>query len=396
MLVAADAGKKIKVRVSFTDDDGHAETVESDAYPSVDSVAGADTTAPAFDEAAVDGTELVITFDEALAAASKLANSAFEVNKGGVAQTLSGTPSIAGATVTLTLAAAVAQSDTVTVKYTRPDTDDNNRLEDASGNEVATFDTAEAVDNTTNAAAAGKPVITGTAQVGETLTAGTAGITDANGLAGAVFSYQWVRVGSDGVSDATDIGSDQDTYVLVAADAGKKIKVRVSFTDDDGHAETVESDAYPSVGSVAGADTTAPAFDEATVDGTELIITFDEALAAASKLANSAFEVNKGGVAQTLSGTPSIAGATVTLTLAAAVAQSDTVTVKYTRPDTDDNNRLEDASGATDPAGHGRQQPAGGSTRWRPSLRPRRWTTPPTRRRRASRPSRARRRWVRR
>ena len=108
---------------------------------------------------------------------------AFEVNKGGVAQTLSGTPSIAGATVTLTLAAAVAQSDTVTVKYTRPDTDDNNRLEDASGNEVATFATAEAVDNTTNAAAAGKPVITGTAQVGETLTAGTAGIADANGLA---------------------------------------------------------------------------------------------------------------------------------------------------------------------------------------------------------------------
>ena len=44
-----------------------------------------------------------------------------------------------------------------------------------------------------NVAATGAPTITGTVQVGETLTAGTSGITDGNGLSGAVFAHQWVR-----------------------------------------------------------------------------------------------------------------------------------------------------------------------------------------------------------
>ena len=38
--------------------------------------------------------------------------------------------------------------DTVTVSYDKPTPDNNNRLEDASGNEVASF-SDQAVDNTT-------------------------------------------------------------------------------------------------------------------------------------------------------------------------------------------------------------------------------------------------------
>ena len=74
----------------------------------------------------MDGTALVITFDETLAAAANLANSAFAVKKtpsGGNEQTvgLSGSPSISGATVTLTLAAAAVHTDTgVKVSYTKP------------------------------------------------------------------------------------------------------------------------------------------------------------------------------------------------------------------------------------------------------------------------------------
>ena len=112
-----------------------------------------DTEAPAFASAAVDGTELVITFTEDLAAAANLANGAFTVNKtpfGGSAEpvALSGTPVISGAAVTLTLAGAVAYGDVVTVSYEKPATDNSDRLEDDAGNEVADFIDRVATNNT--------------------------------------------------------------------------------------------------------------------------------------------------------------------------------------------------------------------------------------------------------
>ena len=57
-----------------------------------------------------------------------------------------------------------------------------------------------------NSPATGAPAITGTARVGETLTADTSGIADADGLTGASFSYQWL-------ADDTDIsGATGSTY----------------------------------------------------------------------------------------------------------------------------------------------------------------------------------------
>ena len=98
---------------------------------------------------------------------------------------------------------------------------------------------------TPNVPATGQPTITGTAEVGETLTAATSAISDDNGLTNAVFSHQWVRNanGSDtAITDAT--GS---TYVITNADVGTAIKVRVNFTDDDGYTETATSNATTSV-----------------------------------------------------------------------------------------------------------------------------------------------------
>ena len=91
---------------------------------------------------------------------------------------------------------------------------------------------AEAV----NTPATGAPAISGTAQVGHTLTADTSGIADADGLSDTTFRYQWMS------SRDTDIqGATGDTYTLVPADAGKTIKVRVSFTDDGGFDESLTS-----------------------------------------------------------------------------------------------------------------------------------------------------------
>ena len=86
-----------------------------------------------------------------------------------------------------------------------------------------------------NTAAAGAPTISGTPQVGEELTASTSGISDADGLDDASFAYQWIR------ADADIGGATGSTYTPVAADAGERLKVRVSFTDDAGNAESLTS-----------------------------------------------------------------------------------------------------------------------------------------------------------
>ena len=86
-----------------------------------------------------------------------------------------------------------------------------------------------------NTPATGEPAISGTARVGETLTADTSGIADEDGLTNVSYSYQWV-------ADDTDIdGATDSSYTLSADDAGKTINVRVSFEDDAGNEESLTS-----------------------------------------------------------------------------------------------------------------------------------------------------------
>ena len=251
-LTGDELGKRVVVEVSFDDEDGNAEgPLASAAYPSTGTVTSSDTAAPEFSSATVNGTELVIVFNEALAAASALANDAFTVNKtpsGGSAETvgLSGSPSIDATSVTLTLAQAVVSSDEVTVSYAKPSSGTDNRLEDAAGNEVADF--ADAM--VTNTTAMGQPTISGTPQVGQVLTAGAGTIADTNGLPTTTFpdgyGFQWVRV--DGSDNETAIsGAMSHTYTPVAADVGNTLKVKVRFTDGAGFEETVESAATAAV-----------------------------------------------------------------------------------------------------------------------------------------------------
>ena len=62
------------------------------------------------------------------------------------------------------------------------------------GEETHTSAPTATLAGATNAPATGAPTITGTAQVGETLTASTTGIADANGLTTPNYTYQWIRV----------------------------------------------------------------------------------------------------------------------------------------------------------------------------------------------------------
>ena len=96
---------------------------------------------------------------------------------------------ISGATAsTYTL---VAADQGTTVKVTVSFTDD------ASNAETLTSAATAAVSAAANTLATGAPTITGTAQVGQTLTAGTTAIMDADGLTTPSYTYQWIRVATD-------------------------------------------------------------------------------------------------------------------------------------------------------------------------------------------------------
>ena len=111
--------------------------------------------------------------------------------------------------------------------------------DDAGNLETLTSAATAAVAPRPNSLASGAPAIAGTAQAGETLTASTAGIADADGLTAALFAYQWVSIHNGADTDL--VGATGSSYTLVDSDVGRRIKVRVAFTDDRGHAETLTS-----------------------------------------------------------------------------------------------------------------------------------------------------------
>ena len=98
---------------------------------------------------------------------------------------------------------------------------------------------------TSNSPATGAPVIAGTIQVGETLTADTSSISDADGLTNVSYQYQWIR--NEGTSDTEIASATDSTYALADDDEGNTVKVRVSFTDDQDNDESLISPATASV-----------------------------------------------------------------------------------------------------------------------------------------------------
>ena len=224
-------GTQYAVRVIATTDDAEsAPSGEVAATP-------AETTPPELSSASVDGATLTLTFDEPLDTGETPDRTAFGVAVAGNGRGVD-TVAVSGSAVTLTLATAVSAGETVTVDYTIPTDAEAARLKDLAGNAANSFSgrsVANATSERANTPATGAPIITGTAQVGETLTASTSGISDDDGIANATFSYQWLA------DDADISGATGSSYTLADADEGKAVKVRVSFTDDAGNAETLTS-----------------------------------------------------------------------------------------------------------------------------------------------------------
>ena len=106
--------------------------------------------------------------------------------------------------------------------------------------------TADSDAQPANTPATGVPTISGTAQVGETLTADTSGIADVDGLTNVSYAYQWIR--TDGGTDADIAGATDSTYTLTDDDQGKTVKLKVTFNDDKGNSETLTIVAASDVG----------------------------------------------------------------------------------------------------------------------------------------------------
>ena len=165
-----------------------------------------------------------------------------------------------------------ATSDT----YTLGGTDEGKAIsvkvsftDDGGNAETLTSAATGAVAAKPNSPATGTPTISGTAKVGETLTAATSGIADEDGLTNAVFSYQWL---ADGAEISGTTGS---TYTLVDADEGKAISVAVSFTDDAGNDETLTSAATDAVEAKPLPPLTASLENVATSHDGESVFTFE-------------------------------------------------------------------------------------------------------------------------
>ena len=163
-------------------------------------------------------------------------------------------------------------SDALSSTYTLTDDDRGKQVkvevrfvDILGGEETRTSAATATLAGVPNTAATGAPTITGTAQVGQTLTASTTGIADANGLTTPNYTYQWIRV--DGTDEADIAVANSSTYTLIDTDLGTTLKVRVTFADDLGHTETLTSAATATVGAVATAPTVSDGGRDPTVDG---------------------------------------------------------------------------------------------------------------------------------
>ena len=212
----ADVGANVSVSVSYTDQQGTSESATSAAVGPVANVNDAPSGSVLIDNMTPSQGD-VLTASNSLSDADGISGPiGYQWYRDGLA--IGGAT---GATYTATQT-DVGSTVSVVVSYT----DDHGTNESVSS--VST-----AVVTNVNDPVAGQPVIVGTSEEDQTLTADTTGISDTDGV--GAFSYQWYR---NGVSVA---GATSATYTLGDSDVGADMVVVVSYTDQLGTPESAMS-----------------------------------------------------------------------------------------------------------------------------------------------------------
>ena len=316
------------------------------------SVAGTDVVAPAFVRGEVRGEELKLFFDEALDTASAPPGSAFFVR----ASTRSdrepgreflgtGTASIQGSVVTVTLAEAVREDETVVHATYTPSKAGPNPLKDAAGNLAAgsglgPWDVAH-VDSW------GPRLVPGTVSGTSVTLRFDETLDDSSVPAASVFD---VTVdGTDVTPGSIAVAGVEITMALPSA-AGASATVKVGFAgttgirDSVGNGARLDSEAY-TLTNLAAADPGAPALQSVSADGVTLTLTYDKPLDPLSVPVfvqhNGPFELdtydNGGGA---LEGVGGIEGAKVLLSIDVGIAPCARAVLP-----TPEGNPNEDANG---------------------------------------------------
>ena len=244
-LVNLDEGNTIKVKVSFTDDEGNAETLTSPVTTSIAAAPALLIVSLTSRPASHNGTD-TFTFEVSFSEEPKsdfsyetLRDHAFTVTGGSVkAAGRTNRPSNISWRITIQ---PDGDGDVTIVLPVTTDCEAAGAVCTDDGRKLSTDLSMTVPGPVLNSPATGVPTISGTAEVGQTLTADTTGIADADGLAGVSFAYQWLA------DDADIAGATAGTYLLTTSEMGKTIKVKVSFTDDDGNAESLTSAATAEV-----------------------------------------------------------------------------------------------------------------------------------------------------
>ena len=158
------------------------------------------------------------------------------------------------------------------------------------------------------------------------VTSGQAVSADEDGLENVSFNYQWLA------DDAEIAGATGYTYTLADTDAGKTIKVRVSFTDDADNEETLTSAGTAAV----TAKPNSPAAGAPTITGTaqvgETLVADTSGIADEDGLENVSFSY------EWLADDAEIAGATASTYTLADADEGKAIQVRVSFTDDADND----------------------------------------------------------
>ncbi len=289
--------------------------------------------------AEMSGNARIVTLflDEAPVDSPAPPASAFTINVDGTVRTAGALTVNAGfKLIKLVFASAIRPGETVSVSYTKPET---NPLQDAGGLETDSF-TDFPVENKLSPIAPDAPTnltAEGTSKTSIELSWEAPVYTGGADLAG--YEIEVSNTGTDGWSDlVTDTGTTATTYTHTGLASGDTRYYRVS---------AINSAGAGNASTVASATTLdlPPKVIGAEMSGNARIVTLflDEAPVDSPAPPASAFTINVDGTVRTAGALTVNAGfKLIKLVFASAIRPGETVTVSYTKPET---NPLQDAGG---------------------------------------------------
>ena len=239
-------------------------------------------TPPAYSSASVNGSALTITFDGALDETSVPAASAFTVKRTRsetetpVSLAATNPVSVSGTAVTLALAEAVWEHDTVTVAYDEPAT---GKLRDADNEKlpVTGFDDTKTASNGTPAETTPPVLVSGQVNQGSATLTYDELLDESVTVDHRAFEFEF-RGSTHQGSTATVEGKVLIVAPTLLTPWAHGESVTLSYTPPSNAAQRVKDLAgndAPAFSDLALTNNTPPAYQSASVNGDELTLTFD-------------------------------------------------------------------------------------------------------------------------